>query len=318
MTEPHSPRPEFVSKLEWQIQTAKQRHDRFMTTGKKAGGEGLRMTMLILVSVLFGAAGVWATDEIQEHRTRDMLLAEAEADLQIAGLQLEIVRERLEEVEDHYEEGLVDGETLRAVRVQLQEAESQFTSVMLDIEEIQITGKEPRNDLTAPSVGGRDFVFQRLALHAATARESLSLAESRLERARELEGVGAVDSETVAEAALATAEATHRLELLTIRLSLRDRFLDGSVSAEEADLELERFQAVKDLELFTQAFENAQARLRRLEDLYASGLITESSIRQARLALVQAQVDMERAQRRLALITSLSSPSPSSSPPGGR
>jgi hypothetical protein len=274
------------------------------------------MTVLILVSVLFGAAGVWAADEVQEHRVREMLLAEVEGQLQIAGLQLEIVRENMAEVEDLYEQGLTTSEALQASRVQLREAESQYSLLVLDQEEIRITGREPRNAPSAPLVEGRDFVFQRLAIQAAVAREQVALIEGRLNRARELQQMGAADSESVAQAALALAEARHGLEMLSIRLSLRDRYLEGALSREEMELELDKTQAMKDLELHTRVFENALANLRRLEDRQQMGMISESAVRQARLALVQAEVEVELARRRLEII--MSAVPPPLSPPGGR
>ena len=76
MSDQHQPRPEFLSHLEWQIQTALQRRDRFAEPVRNGNWTTLRIVLLVLGSVFMGAAGAVATEEVQESRLRDLLLAQ--------------------------------------------------------------------------------------------------------------------------------------------------------------------------------------------------------------------------------------------------
>ena len=91
-------------------------------------------------------------------------MTQVEGDLRLAGLQLQIARNQLEEVERMHEVGVVEEQALLESRVQARQAEAEYMKLSLDVEEIRVSGKEPQNEMSAPLVDGRDFVAERLGL----------------------------------------------------------------------------------------------------------------------------------------------------------
>ena len=66
--------------------------------------------------------------------------------------------------------------------------------------------------------------------------------------------------------------------LLQTRIALRQRFLEGELPAEEVELELERLEASRRLEVHTQAYESARAQLERIEDLVQKTLMLVTAL----------------------------------------
>ncbi len=162
MTEKHQPDPEFLGHLKWQVRTASQRQDRFSDPTQPTGWAGAKMIGLVLISAFFGAGAVMATDAVQESRTQEILLTRIQSEIQMASLQLQMTQEALDEVNRQVDQGLVPQEASRQAEVGVQQGQIHIQRLSLDREEILASGKEPNNHLSAPLVGGRDFVSARL------------------------------------------------------------------------------------------------------------------------------------------------------------
>jgi len=299
MNQDHHPRPEFVSQLEWQLRTSLKREDRFSRPVKPAFGGKMKLAMLVSVSALLGAGGVVVTEEVQEARAQEVLLAKVEGNLRLAELELEMVRVQLEEVKRLYDLGSVDEEAFLSAQAQLRQAELEFVKLTLDQEEIRISGVEPRNQLSAPLVDGRDFVMERLALDESMAAERLSLAERQLARYQQLQEAGIIGSEDLADAVLSFSEAENQSMAIHARMGLRTRFLDGEVSSSEAEREVLLTEARNEVEFRTMAFERAFRQLQAVEERAEAGLLHEAKVRAARLEVVRTELELELARLRL-------------------
>ena len=269
MTDQHQPRPEFVSQLEWQIQTAIQRRDRFAEPVGRGSWPRTRIALLVLGSVFVGAAGAVATEGVQESRLRELLLAQIETHIGLVALDLEIAGSQLSEVRRQHQAGLVGEEDLLGAELSYTEAETRIQALHLDQEEIRSTGQEPKNDLSAPLVGGRDLVAERIRLRLLVAQEHASLVSHQLARIQRLEGVGAVHADQLADATLALEEVQHHLASLQARMGLRQRFLDGDLSPGEAEREFELSEVSGQLRLQRLHFERARTQVERLQELMA-------------------------------------------------
>jgi hypothetical protein len=299
MIDSQEPRPEFVSHLEWQLRTALQRGNRFSDPVQPSLGGKMKIMVLVLASALMGAGGVVVREEVQENRAQEILLTEIEGRLRLAGVELELVRAQLLEVEGLFETGAVDEEALQSAQVQVREAEVEYARLSLDREEVLISGKKPNDEISAPLLRGRDFVTERLRLRAAVAVGGVDLARQRVARYQELVASGMVEAGGLEQATLALQEAARHLESIQVRMDLRNRFLEERATALEVERELEIGEARADLELRLRALEVATGRFRALEERAEAGLVTEREVKRARLEQLRHLLEVDLARARL-------------------
>lgn len=300
----HQPRPEFISHLEWQIRTAVQRRDRFAAPVRQNHWPKMRSAALILVSVLCGAAGVLATEEIQDIKTREMLLAQVEGQIRIVELQMQLVRTHLAEIQEQHQDQLVGEEAVLAATIKCREVEAEFARLRLDQEEIRISGKEPQNAISAPLIGGRDFVTERLRLQLSVAQEHASVIEKRLARLRALEDSGLINTAEVEKVMAEFMEASNRAEYFRYMIRARQRFIKGELTGEEVEREVELSEARNQLESKRLLFETARNRFSRIKSLLESGAVNESELMRSQLELLEREVELQLLQMRLQQIIS--------------
>jgi hypothetical protein len=300
----HRPRPEFVDHLEWQVRTALQRTDRFSEPVRPNRGGTMKMITLVLVSALLGAGGVVVKDEVQEARAQELLMAKTAAELELAELEMEIMMTQLQEIERQYQAGAVGEEALLMARTALREAEGRLSSLRLDLEEIQETGKDPQNEVSSPLVGDRDFVTERLELREYVAEASLQVAQLRLARLQDLQEAGAVSETEVAQGILALREAESRVDEMQSRMEARSEFIEGAVSAEEARKRFEVFETENRIELMKAALDEAMLRYQQMEERVQLGLTRETELRKMRLQVMQVETQLEFLEMKLATLQS--------------
>ncbi len=250
MNNAHQPRPEFVRHLAWQVKTTIRRENRFsQRPGRRRAWEKLRVSALVLISILVGVGGVLAKEEIQEVQAQEVLLARIRTELKTAEAQLELGRSRLQEIERELAEQGQQGrhEALIAAVLSVGEIETTVLKLRLDEEEIQKTGKEPNDEVSAPIVERRDFVTERLHLDAALAEERLSgwkrstkeledLVRSLHSTSEEKESLGAALGEArnrLQETRTNVGEAERALRVIRVKLLRRQNYLAGEISASE-------------------------------------------------------------------------------------
>jgi outer membrane protein TolC len=287
------PRHEFVSNLEWQIRTSYQRQDRFAEPVKGNLGGKMKIGVLVLASALMGAGGVVVKDGVQEARAQEILVARISAELRMAELEAEFVQNRLLETERQYEAGVVTKDAVESARVAAVEAEENLERLRLDLEEVQLSGKEPRNEVSAPLVEGRDFVSERLVTEEAIASAWAELVFQQLERVQDLHQAGVIGEADLTEGLLALEEAEAQVASIRSRMDFRRRFLDGVITAQEADLALERAEVEAEIELLRGNLDAALSRYTELEERVQVGAIHPSELERARLELQRLETELE-------------------------
>jgi hypothetical protein len=147
---------------------------------------------------------------------------------------------------------------------------------LLNRDEVRASGEFPRDEISAPTAGGRDFVSERLAIERKQAGLEMSALKTRRLRLRQLIELGLV-SETELNA-LAAEEAAQKaaIEKIETRLSLRKRFIDGLLTAQEAEIEDRLAVAGENLRAASAKVESLRERVKRLEALEARGVISTS------------------------------------------
>ena len=259
----------------------------------------MKIAVLVLASALMGAGGVVVKDEVQDRRAQEVLLRETEVRLRMAELELEMVRAQAEEIEGLFETGLADEEALMQAQAQVRQAELELMRIFLDQEEIRASGERPRNDLSAPMVGRRDFVTERLVLLKAVASDQMSRVERHLARYREMAEIGAIGADDVTNLNLAYQEAETHLENLHLQLAYRQRFLSGEASGTELEHALRIAEARNEMNLRQVALDGAVRRLHALEERAGSGVVGEPEVRRARLEVMRMQMELDLIRLRL-------------------
>lgn len=302
MMDQHRPDPEFVSNLEWQVRTALRREARFAEPVGNRRGRRMQMVALVLISALLGAGGVVAKDEMQEARRQEILLAEVAAEKRMAAMEMELFRTRVEEAQEMYEGGLTTVEALRNARVRLREVEVKLSRLLMDEEEIRITGRNPDDGLSAPLLGGRDFVTQRLALEAAVISEQREAARADLARLQELRDQGLVGEEAVSRARTVVAGLDVRIQEAAGRLELRERVLAGEISGEAAENLLELRRTRSELAALVGQRDDARIRMMEAEARVADGALPDSYLQEARLQLMEVETRLELLRLKLEIL----------------
>jgi hypothetical protein len=310
MTDSHKPDPEFVARLEWQVQTAARRRERFNRPVGRSPGRAVQLAALILVSVFCGAAGVMATDQIQDSKQKLLLIVQSENQLEVAALQLQVVRVRLEEIRKQYEAGLVTDEVLRAAEQNVREAETQIKQIRLNLEEIRISGQEPGNEITSPLVGDRDFVSERIKFAIELTRSHLSAAESRLARIQALREAGMARAPDEQEMQTALLEIRSQVDNLAQKLQLRERFLKGEIAEEDLKKEVQLAELQSQLKLLEQQMLVMRTRHAKVQELYEKELISRLEVLQQELRLKEIETQIRFLQMRIEYVQSGGEPPP--------
>jgi len=217
------------------------------------------------------------------------------------------VRERHHRAMRRWAEGhesllLIAGHTHRPVFASVAIVDELERRLGLDMEEIRVSGKEPQNQLSASLVGGRDFVSERLALEESAAGGRIQAAQLRLERIQDLEQVGAIGPTAGAQGIMALLEAETVLGNIRAKLELRQRFLDGEVSEEEAERERELTETEAEADLLRMAFQEAGIRYQEASERFNLGVVHESELERARLDLMQLETRLEFLEVKLAAL----------------
>lgn len=273
----HDPDPRFVEHLEWQLARALRRRERFARPESRGHWRVARTALLVGVSLLGGAGAVVAAERLQDSRERELLLARANVELELATARLDHAREVLGRAEELHREGFVSGPEVVERRGETEELERRVRAIELDLDEIRASGAPPRRELSAPPVRGRDFVTERLALERTGLEEALERARLDVERERQLVEHGVASGRELRAAEDERAALDESLELLLRRMDLRSGFLRGEHRADELVLLEEEARTASELAGVLRAIELGRRELRRVEQLEAAGRAANES-----------------------------------------
>lgn len=297
----HEPRLEFRRALEQEIARALRgpgRRPRFA----RAMPPRLAIAAIVLVSFAFGGAGAIASAQVQDARRRDVLIDANRAEAHLASLRMELARAAYEEARAKVEVGAMSRSSLAAREAELRVQEARAARLQLDLEEIRASAQTPRDELTAPVVNGRDFVEERLQLELAAAQRRLVAAENVAAEVERLERVGAAPPLVLLDAQEDLAETRTSMQLLALRLTLRQRFVDSRLPPERVMAELQRIELLQESRLAERLHELAQERLARMTLQHATGVVTDLELKKAEVEVMERAMVLERALRQLQVL----------------
>ena len=304
MNEDHTPDPQFVNHLEWQLQSTMRRQGTLngtssaMRTARRRLGTTLA---LVVVSMLIGGAGTHAVTHRIDKQAAELYIARGEALLEIARTQLEPFARELAKTQALVEQGAATERELRQVEAQDLQAESEAKIRELELAETLITGKEPSDALSAPLVDGRDFVTERMAVRRRPMQPRLELAIEQAQRNQELIDAGVASARELKAAQTEVVAAEEELTGLEKRITLRASFLAGGLSAADVELQGMRFAAIAARERAVRQVEVLVEQHKRFTLLSERGLVSGSELRavEAELRTVEAHVELADLELRI-------------------
>src|SRR5688500_7131150 len=147
------PDPAFLDHLEWQLRTELRREARFAPREVAPAWRRLKTAALIAASLALGGATVVAAERVQQSREAEILAAQAQVRIDLQRSRSELAAKRLADASMRVGAGIAtQAELERAEQVQTSEL-ARLRRLALDLAEVELSGREPRDELDAPLVG---------------------------------------------------------------------------------------------------------------------------------------------------------------------
>jgi hypothetical protein len=307
----HKPTPEFRDELEGQISRALRREAGVRRglgrTYRPLGFPVRAINVAVVVLAMFAGAIIGAApSRIQDSRQRDLLLGSAQADERVAAMRVALAREAYEVASRQAALGTVATTAPMAAEAELREAEARLAVIRLNMEEIRATASLPRDDLSAPIVGGRDFVKERLNLHLAAARFPLRSMEAQLEVATLRLELDLVTDVEVAQRRIDLAQVTGRIDVLAQKVALRERFVSRGIAAAVVERLARGVELRYELTIAEQRLQAAAAGMSHVRAQQDAGVGSRADLLKAELQVLELQAMVDRLRLQLRMVDSTS------------
>ena len=297
----HEPTPEFRSHLEWQIETAMRRESRLAepVTGPAPSG-WLRTAIVVLVALAIGGAAGIASERVQDAKTRNELIQSAISEEALMRTRVELARAEFEQARRMYEIGAVGRESLAESERRVRAMESALKRLQLDIEETKATSAPPRNDLSAPLVGQRDYVRDRLTLELQTAEQALAAAEQALARAKERISAGVVPQTAALAAEAELRLVLDRMQHTRMQIELREKYVGQQIKAEDLAASARQMELTIEQSAAQRDSTAARQKLEAVKKLFETGLVSLLEVKRAEVELLELELKLKKIQQQLA------------------
>jgi hypothetical protein len=308
--ERHEPSAEFVARLESQLGSEVRRRNRDVRVPRWATWSFAQVAtaaaLLVLLSMGAGAAAVAAAYEAQSGQGRDQLVAAYRQRADLAQMRLTLATNAQKAAEARFDVGVSDVRAVLDAGVAVVTAQTEVDIVQLQIEEITLSGREPRADLWAPRVSGRDFVTERLRKEMSVPEKTLEVKRKVAEEVARRVEIGTLSQLDFEQARTGVLEVESSLAAMQRKLAIRQQFLSGKIQAAETALrvlEVEVEQRVASLTPQIALATKEEARLAQRAEVGTAQLVdvAEAKLRrmQLEMELSKAELDLAQVRRRL-------------------
>ena len=307
MTTNHEPRAEFIQRLEERLgaearrrNSAPARTPRWMPRSPVAAAAAL--AAVVAVSMGLGGAVVAARYQAQDNQQREQLVQLVARQLELAKAKHVASTSQLSLARQRFATGIEGEDALRQAQLTVVETEMNIRTIESHLTEVRTSGREPRDTISAPVVGGHDYVGTRLLFQIELGRATLNLEQARLQRVQQRFSVGAASSLDVATSQNHLRELETGLRLIEQKINIRRQFVAGQIDepmAElrvlEAEAEQRRDMAMPKLQLARKVLLDFQARVN-------IGAAAPVEVKQAELRLYELEVELKKAELDLSVV----------------
>jgi hypothetical protein len=301
MNESHEPDPRFIESLQWQLGRELRRRNR-MGGGPRRVVRVLKLGGLMLGCSALGAVAMGFRQQLSESWRKELLETRLEVQVELANRRVAMQLEALGLTREQVEQGVRSERDLAYFELQIAEAEAEATIKELELEEVQRSGKEPDDALSAPLVDGRDFVSERTEARREVARRHLEVVRSDVELSRQRAEAGLVSEDEVLARHLIARQAELRLESLDRQLELRRAYLDKEITAVEVELRMLEAEAQNRLALLDRQRAHFQRELERYQAAVDDGSMHPASVAQLRAQVAETEAQLRLAQTELEIV----------------
>ena len=307
MRDTHEPRSEFADKLEWQIGLEVRRRNRAVhDVPRWARWSPVKAASvvagLMLLSMGIGAAAVVVAYEAQGSERRDQLAAGVEQRVALALQRLDLVTKELQTIQQRVEMGLATKAEALDGSAKVNEARAQLKAVELQVEEIRLTGREPRTDISAPPVSGRDFVAERLRNELGALQASVDVERTRVQGVETRFQIGMAGSVEVDASRAKMQELEAAVGAVQKKIDVRQKFLVGLISAAGAELRALEAEAEQRKRTLEPKLELARKEVDRVAARVRVGLAQQSDLTEANLRRLELETELTKAALDLTLV----------------
>jgi uncharacterized small protein (DUF1192 family) len=309
MRNTHEPTDEFIERLESRVAGEVRARNRMPAPRwipQTRWQFGLAVTVLVVVSMGLGAGGTAVAFQAKNAQVREALISSYTARKAAADARLKASERTLDTVERRFELGAASLSDVVQAQNTLTQAQENAARTALLLAEVQSTGREPLDEITAPLASGRDFVTERLRLSLPLAQMELDVQRRESREAEKRKALGTVlASDAMTRAKVAEAEAA--VAALRSKIEIRQRFLSGTLNGQTAELRLLESEAEQRIATLAPKVEAAQAEMERYQEEVKLGTRAPLDIARARFQLLELQqqsakasLDLEIARSQLA------------------
>lgn len=289
------PDGQFVDRLGWQLSSEFRRLERLRASGKVVVPRRLVATSLMAGVLLSGVAAIKAADYFKDSWRKRIEVARATTEVELKEARLASFREQAARTEDLFSRGLIESEQRTMMAFAVESAQRDLDRALLNRDEVESTGRPPRDELFAPLAGGRDFVTERLRNEIASVEAYLDMVAKRWERLDELVKAGLAHEAERGEIQAEIDSRRAAIEGLLERIELRKRFVAGEITARELEVRDRKSVADKNLAEARVRVGHLKKEMERLQDLAARGMVSPIETSQLRYGLEEAEAQLKLA-----------------------
>lgn len=310
MHDQHEPRNAFVEKLEWQIGLEVKRRNRppasWRIIPQSSVKAAVALAALVVVSMAIGGGVVAAAYQAKDKEERAVIVNDLDHRVTAARLSLEVARKKLDVTQGQVSIGTARRSDFREGPLKVAEAEASLKSLQLQLEEAQITGHAPLDEISAPLAAGRDFVNERLRIAAPELRVALENEREHLIEIQKQVSLGTTDAFELEPVRARITELDAAMEALEAKLKIRASFLTHYFDAATAELHVLEYEALQRQKTLGAQIEVANKQVERAASLIRPGQASnlaraeaELHLRELQLSLAQAEVELGRVRAQL-------------------
>ena len=303
----HEPRDEFIERLESRISAEARRRQRVEVPWsrwmlQRPLQAAIALLALVVVSMVIGGAVVAAAYQAQTNERRDVLLSAYQGRVRLAQERMNLAKTELQTAQQRFSVGTGDQNALQEATFKVKEAEAQLVSSQLQLAEVQVTGLEPLNQISAPLVSGRDFVSERLHTEMSVPVAALAWEKARLADVQRRFAVGAASTGEVEVAESRITEIETAVQAFERKLDIRQRFLNKAMDATLADLSVLEAEAQQRKGALIPKVNLARKQAKDIAARVEIGTASTIEMAEAQLRVKQLELDLLKAEMDLALI----------------
>ncbi len=289
------PDGQFVDRLGWQLASEHRRLERMRTSSKVAVPRRLVATSLMAGVLLSGVAAIKAADYFKDSWRKKIEVARASTEVELKKARLASFREQAARTEDLFSRGLIEAEQRMMMAFAAESAQRDLDRALLNLDEVESSGRPPRDELYASLVGGRDFVAERLRNEIGSVEAYLDMIAKRWERLDELVAAGLAHEAVRGEIQAEIDSRKAAIEELLERIELRKRYVAGEIAARELEVRERKSVADKNLAEARARVGHMKKEMERLRGLEARGMVSPIETSQLRYALESAEAELKLA-----------------------